>query len=149
PVEIYEEPATRFVASFIGETNLFDGMVSRVTDDLVQVEVESGLIIGKGIGFDEGEMVAVSVRPERMQYSQEPVEGFSLQAVVKEQVYIGSVLKVIAILQNGNEIKIERLAGQELPEDGVVYLYWKAEDAKMIHSFDDNIYTAIENIQLA
>ena len=149
PVEIYEKPETRFVASFIGETNLFDGTVSCMDDDIVQVSVESGLLTAKGSGFEEGEMVAVSVRPERMQYSQEPIEGFSLKAMVKEQVYIGSILKAIVILPNGNEIKIERLAGQELPKDGVVYLYWKAEDAKMIHSFDNNIYTALESIQLA
>ncbi|MFT3983400.1 MAG: ABC transporter ATP-binding protein [Lachnospiraceae bacterium] len=149
PEEIYEKPATRFVASFIGETNLFDGRVKQVNGNLVQVTVESGLITGNGRDFKEGEMVTVSVRPERMQYSMEPVEGFSLKAIVKEQVYIGSILKAIVVLQDGSEIKIERLAGQELPQNGVIYLYWKNEDAKIIRSLDDKIYTAIENMRLA
>ncbi|MGN0376331.1 MAG: ABC transporter ATP-binding protein [Suilimivivens sp.] len=149
PLEIYEHPATRFVASFIGETNLFDGAVSSIEGDRVSVTVESGIITGKGTDFKVGEMVAVSVRPERIQYSSKPVEGFTLQAAVKEQVYVGSVLKTIVVLPNGNEIKIERLAGEELPNEGMVYLYWKDEDAKIIHSFDDNIFAAIDNIQLA
>ena len=149
PIEIYEQPATRFVASFIGETNLFDGAVNNVDGDRVSVSIESGVITGRGTDFKLGEMVAVSVRPERIKYSTSPVEGFTIRAVVKEQVYVGSVLKTIVVLPNGNEIKIERLAGEKLPADGMVYLYWKEEDAKIIHSFDDNIFTAIDNIKLA
>lgn len=97
-----------------GETNLFEGYVSNVKDQAVTVVVESGQISGVGEGFDLNEMLAVSVRPERMKYSIEPVDGFTLAAKVKEQVYVGSVLKTIAVLPNGNEIKIERLAGQVL-----------------------------------
>lgn len=149
PIEIYEQPATRFVASFIGETNLFDGAVNNVDGDRVSVSIESGVITGRGTDFKLGEMVAVSVRPERIKYSTSPVEGFTIRAVVKEQVYVGSILKTIVVLPNGNEIKIERLAGEELPADGMVYLYWREEDAKIIHSFDDNIFTAIDNIKLA
>lgn len=148
PREIYEKPATRFVASFIGETNLFDGIVHKIDGDKISVSIESGIITGKGEGFKEGEMVAVSVRPERMLYSITPVEGFTVAAKVKEQIYVGSVLKVIVILPNGSEIRMERLAGEELPKDGMIYLYWEEENAKIIHSFDNNIFTALENIQL-
>lgn len=61
----------------------------------------------KGSDYQMNEMVAISVRPERMQYSFEPVEGFTIEASVKEQVYVGSILKAIVILPNGNEVKIE------------------------------------------
>lgn len=149
PMEIYEKPATRFVASFIGETNLFDGAVNNIDGDRVSVSIESGVITVKGKGFKLGEMVAVSVRPERIKYSTMPVEGFTIRAAVKEQVYVGSVLKTIVVLPNGNEIKIERLAGEDLPAAGMVYLYWQEEDAKIIHSFDNNIFSAIDNIKLA
>ena len=94
-------------------------------------------------------MIAVSVRPERMKYSLEPVEGFTIEAKVKEQVYVGATLKTIAVLANGNEVKLERLAGQSLPTEGTVFLYWENEDAKLIHSPDQTFYDAVENIKLA
>lgn len=149
PEDIYEKPATKFVATFIGETNLFEGLASNVENDNVYINIESGVVTGKGEGFKKGELVAVSVRPERMKYSLEPVEGFTLEGIVKEQVYIGSVLKTIVMTANGNEVKIERLAGQPLPLNGKVYLYWDKDDAKLIHPVSDNVFfNAVENMVL-
>ena len=149
PYEIYEHPATRFVASFIGETNLFDGAVSRAEDELLTVTLECGMVQARASGFGDREMVALSIRPERVMYSTEPVEGFTIKAVVREQIYAGSVLKAIAVLPNGNEVRIERLAGDKLPEDGSVYLYWNPEDARLVHTEDNSIFSAFESIQLA
>lgn len=147
PEDIYEKPATKFVATFIGETNLFEGVVTKVNNNIVDIRIESGVVTGYGDGFKENEMVAVSVRPERIKYSFEPVEGFTISGKVKEQVYIGSILKTIVVLANGSEIKIERLAGQPLPIDGNVYLYWEENDAKLIHAQTDNIFfQAVENM---
>ncbi len=150
PTEIYEKPATRFVATFIGETNCFDGCINSVTDEKVEVAIESGTICGQGEGFRENELVSVSIRPEKMKYSFEPVEGFELVGMVKEHIYIGSSLKTIVTLTNGQEIKIERLAGEEvLKEKEQIYLYWNLNDAVLIHSMDNTFYQAIENITLS
>jgi len=149
PFNIYENPKTKFVATFIGETNLFEGYVKEINKDEVSVVIESGIIKGKGSDFSLNEMIAVSVRPERMKYSLEPVEGFTIEAKVKEQVYVGATLKTIAVLPNGNEVKLERLAGQALPSEGTVFLYWENEDAKLLHSPDQTFYNAVENIKLA
>jgi spermidine/putrescine transport system ATP-binding protein len=149
PAEIYEKPATRFVATFIGETNCFDGCITTISEEKVQVAVECGMISGLGTGFSANELVSVSIRPEKMKYSLEPVEGFELAGIVKEHIYIGSVLKTIVSLANGQEIKIERLAGEEiLKENEQVYLYWNLSDAVLIHSMDNTFYQAIENITL-
>lgn len=149
PKEIYEHPATRFVASFIGETNLFDGAISEGHGDLLTIALECGMVQARASGFGDREMVALSIRPERVMYSTEPVEGFTIKAVVREQIYAGSVLKAIAVLPNGNEVRIERLAGDKLPEDGSVYLYWNPEDARLVHTEDNSIFSAFESIQLA
>ncbi|SEW39616.1 spermidine/putrescine transport system ATP-binding protein [[Clostridium] fimetarium] len=149
PYNIYENPKTKFVATFIGETNLFEGYVKEINKDEVSVVIESGIIKGKGSDFSLNEIIAVSVRPERMKYSLEPVEGFTIEAKVKEQVYVGATLKTIAVLPNGSEVKLERLAGQALPSEGTVFLYWENEDAKLLHSPDQTFYNAVENIKLA
>ncbi|MGN0203734.1 MAG: ABC transporter ATP-binding protein [Coprococcus sp.] len=150
PTEIYEHPATKFVATFIGETNIFDGCVSYVRENDVQVMVENGFITGIGSDFRFGEYITVSVRPEKMKYSGMPVEGFGITALVKDYVYVGSVIKCIVVLPNGSELKIERLAGQELPEIGTpIYPYWNKEDAVLIHSRENDIFEAIDKIALA
>lgn len=149
PAEIYEKPATRFVATFIGETNCFDGCIQSIEKNSIKILVESGIISGVGADFHLNELVCVSVRPEKMKYSYEPVEGFEIIGTVKDHIYIGSVVKTIITLLNGQEIKIERLAGEELlKENEQVYLYWSKNDAVLIHSMDHKFYQAIEKITL-
>lgn len=148
PKQIYEEPASKFVATFIGETNLFEGMVSDVTSFDMGVTLESGSIRSAGVGFAPGELVAVSVRPERMQYALEPQTGFTIQGMVKEQVYVGSMIKAIVMLPDGQEVRLERLAGDALPEGGSVYLYWKPEDARTIKTLDQVFISALEHAEM-
>lgn len=148
PWVIYEKPATKFVATFIGETNLFEGYVWEVNGREVSAVIESGTIKGIGENFEVNEIIAVSVRPERMKYSLTPVEGFQLEGKVKEQVYVGSTLKTIVMIGNGSEIRIERLSGETLLTNGIVYLYWNDEDAKLIHTADHTFFQAVDNIQM-
>lgn len=147
PSEIYEHPATRFVATFIGETNILEGCIAEQKEGKVVITLENGTALGCGSDFQVNEMVTVSVRPEKMKYAEAPVEGFSIAAVIRDYVYVGSIIKCIALLPNGNEIKIERLAGQELPKLGeTVFLYWNREDAVLIHNQDQIIFQAVDSI---
>jgi spermidine/putrescine transport system ATP-binding protein len=148
PTDIYENPKTKFVATFIGETNLFEGSVAEVSGDAIGITVESGGFTVKGANFAAGELITVSVQPEKMLYSATPVPGFALQGLVKDQVYVGSILKTIVVLSDGQEVKIERLAGQELPKNGLVYLFWNDADAKLIRDMDSVVYEAAENVTL-
>ena len=96
------------------------------------------------------EYATVSVRPENMRFDSKPHEGFELVAFVKDYIYVGSVLKCIVILPNGNELKIERLAGQELPTIGSrIYPYWDPEGGVLIHNDSYKIFKALDEIKLA
>lgn len=159
PTEIYERPATKFVATFIGETNVFDGTIRSIEGGKAVIGIENGEVTssgsveegdGKNTGFAVNEFVTVSVRPEKMHFSPKPVEGFTVPAVVRDYIYVGSVLKCIAVLPNGNEIKMEKLAGEELPPIGEkVFICWEPENAVLIHSLDNRFYQSMENIKLA
>ncbi len=146
PFEIYEHPASKFVATFIGETNIFEGMVKQLAGELVTVGIENGDVRGMGTDFEQGEFISISVRPEKMRFSVAPVEGFTLTAVVKDLVYVGNIVKVMAELPNGHMVRISRLAGESLPEMGsAVFLYWAPEDAVLLHNKDNTFYQAVEN----
>ena len=151
PTEIYEKPKTKFVATFIGETNIYDGCITSISDGIAKITLENGVVLVKcPEDFSLLEYASVSVRPEKMKFSSKEVEGFGLVAQVKDYVYVGSVLKCIVSLPNGNELKIERLAGQDIPEIGSrCYPYWNPEDAVLIHNKSHFIFEALNNIKLA
>lgn len=151
PTEIYEHPATKFVATFIGETNIYDGCITRIEDGIAAMTLENGAVSVKcPEDFSLLEYATISVRPEKMKFASSPVEGFELEAQVKDYIYAGSVLKCIVSLPNGNELKIERLAGQDLPPIGSkCYPYWNVEDAVLIHNESHYIFEALNNIKLA
>ena len=151
PHEIYEKPKTRFVATFIGETNIYDGCITNITDGVATMTLENGAVkVQCPDDFRLLEYATISVRPEKMRFETKPVEGFELVAQVKAYVYVGSVLKCIVSLPNGNELKIERLAGQELPPVGSrCYPYWRPEDAVLIHNESHYIFEQLNNIKLA
>ena len=151
PHEIYEKPKTRFVATFIGETNIYDGCITNIRDGVATMTLENGAVkVQCPDDFRLLEYATISVRPEKMRFETKPVEGFELVAQVKDYVYVGSVLKCIVSLPNGNELKIERLAGQELPPVGSrCYPYWRPEDAVLIHNESHYIFEQLNNIKLA
>lgn len=69
PYDIYEEPKTRFVADFIGETNFIDGTLERREGDTSYVRLPNELIASvesAGNGLAAGAPVTVAIRPEKI-----------------------------------------------------------------------------------
>lgn len=133
PQNIYEHPKTKFVAGFIGESNIFDTVVKRILDDKVELGTEIGHISVPVADYTLGEAVSVSVRPEAMSFSKERISGFSIKGVVKEIIYVGNLVKMILEMPNGQEIKINRFDASELAQVGeIVYLNWPIEKGRAI-----------------
>ena len=142
PMEIYERPATRFVADFIGESNVLEGRVTGVKEGMLSVETPAGGVQCWGQGFGVGDALCVAIRPEYLRISREPVDGFSLPATVKDFIYMGALIKTSLDLKNGQEVKLSRLeADSSLREGDAVHLWWEAEKAVAIH--DDSRQGAV------
>ena len=112
--ELYTSPETQFVATFIGETNLFEGTIS---DDGKTVETDDGrFTLSVSAGADDGgRSGAVSVRPEEVIL--EPYDDSSGHAnewtgVVLDTIYKGS-LKLYRIEVNGKHFEVERQINEE------------------------------------
>jgi spermidine/putrescine transport system ATP-binding protein len=150
PSAIYDHPTSKFVADFIGESNLFEGCINEKSGDIYSVAAESGIICGKGSDFAVGELIYVSVRPEKTKCSLTPVPGFSIQGVVKESIFIGTLVKTIIVLPDNNELKITTLSAKQTPPAGSTqYIHWDLDDAVLMHSSSHNIYSLIENVDLS
>lgn len=152
PENIYLHPKTRFVANFIGESNLLDGVISEVKDDEVMIGTEIGTFPGKKIKDAEkmiNQPVTISVRPEHLEYSKEkPEDSASLPAVVKDTIFVGNIIKIIAVMNNGNEVRINRMALSDVPKPGdEIFVYWDTEFAEVIPSKSEIELNTAEKIK--
>ena len=146
PKEIYEKPNSKFVADFIGESNIFYGVASKKGNDVLEVKLESGSVEAIDAQVKDNEIIYVLVRPENIKLSKDSVEGFSLVGKVKEHVYIGNVNKTIIVLPTGMEIKMNTTPKVALlPVDSEIYVYWEKEDAVVIKSENQEIFNVIDN----
>ncbi len=80
PDEVYNSPATRFVAGFIGEMNFLYTNVDKVDAEYVKAGLEGGVLIAKKHeSFTEGSSVCIGIRPERILYKKpENTEKFNV-----------------------------------------------------------------------
>jgi ABC-type Fe3+/spermidine/putrescine transport system ATPase subunit len=106
PEELYETPATRFVAGFIGETNFLPGIVQTITGQLCQIDV-MGMSIQASTRatLAPGDKVVVAIRPERINLS---TTGTGLAATLTDIIYIGNGRKYVLRLPNGQECMVLR-----------------------------------------
>ncbi|MFI7541547.1 ABC transporter ATP-binding protein [Actinoplanes sp. NPDC049599] len=136
PREIYERPATRFVAGFIGTSNLVDGTVESVSGDVAVLSFGAGerVLVPVSGAMAVGDELEVSVRPEKIDLSQQPPDGAGtsvLTGLVTEVVYHGTstnyTVKTSAgpdfVVFDQNAYSAEDLAG---PGDRV-YLSWSPQ----------------------
>jgi putative spermidine/putrescine transport system ATP-binding protein len=134
PEELYDRPRTRFVASFIGDTNLIAGQVGAAADGTCTVETPAGRVkasVGQPIAA--GTSVVVAVRPERMVLA---ADGEGLAGVVTDVIFVGTARKYAVRLTDGTECFVLRQVGQP-PIAGAgasVKLSWDAAYATAFES---------------
>ena len=115
--EIYEAPVNRFVADFIGETNILAVIVDAVSDGTAQVSLPGGhRVICAAAGITPGPH-SLSIRPERV--SLVPAGG-DLMATVERVIYLGTDLQVITQLDGGGalHIRMQNAARVAVPQPG-------------------------------
>ena len=97
PRQVYDEPATRFVAEFIGETNLTEGTVESADGNQARIALKKGghVLAGLSGAVSPGQDVLLSIRPERIELKESAAGGDnSLAAKVADCVYQGDHLRV-------------------------------------------------------
>jgi spermidine/putrescine transport system ATP-binding protein len=133
PEELYERPATRFVADFIGTTNLLTGRVERLEDATALVRLESGdgcWIEGDGLAV--GHRVELSVRPESVDLVPAGAEG-AIRARIEQAAYLGTSVQYRVRTDGGLAIiALRPKTGPRLPVGSDVAIAWSREDALVL-----------------
>jgi putrescine transport system ATP-binding protein len=143
PKEIYEFPANRFVADFIGTINTFEGIVTAADDETTSVysdEAGETLIArGKQL-FEVGQQVEIAVRPEKIFIDKEKStrEGdICLEGVVDDLGYLGNRSLYRIRLASGKIVQVSsqnrrRSIKRFLDWDDKVWLSWRPRSSVVL-----------------
>ena len=138
PEELYERPRTRFVADFIGTTNLLTGSVESTDGDWAVVRLESGeaCVVARG-SLAIGDPVELSVRPESVGLQPDTeataAAGPAIAATVEQVAYLGGNVQYLVRTSGG--LSITALApktGERLPVDCAVHVHWPLAEALVL-----------------
>jgi spermidine/putrescine transport system ATP-binding protein len=142
PVEIYEEPNSRFVADFIGETNFIEGRVVSLNGVTAEFEAD-GLRFTAGVeaGVQRGNRATLAVRPERIrltaQRPDDPANAFEGEVV--ETVYIGTDTRYRVRLSPTVSVRVRQqnvvpvgLPILEGPAGVKVWVSWPPENGRVL-----------------
>jgi putrescine transport system ATP-binding protein len=136
PRQIYEFPATRFVADFIGSVNLFEGTLIEEKPEYMRVqcaELPASLRVDRGSGPLPRANLWVAVRPEKINLSREPPATADnwARGEIRDIAYLGELSVFLVRLESGREIRATLTNSARKPEerflrDMPVYLSWEA-----------------------
>ncbi len=139
PEEVYEHPANRFVADFIGNVNLFEGKLSVDEPDRCAVATGIGQVhVGHGVSGALHMPVAIAVRPEKVEISKDrPDRSHNLfSGKVREIAYFGAHSTYIVLASDGSRVKITeantaRHGLSDITWEDDVYFWWQ-DDAAVV-----------------
>jgi spermidine/putrescine transport system ATP-binding protein len=139
PREIYERPASAFVADFIGSLNAFDLRVDELVGQnaVMRLGEDSRIVVPVDGGHKPGETLRAAVRPERVQIA--PAGGARLDGgsrvdgTVAEVVFLGMYLQYHVDTAAGRLVS-HRLADEahQLEAGAQVTLSWEPEEAALL-----------------
>ena len=143
PEDVYERPATTFVAGFIGVSNLMPAVVEGSAGGQTRVRLDAGVEIeAHGNGLATGERCHAVVRPEKLAISAKEAstrDGWpSVEGTVESSVYLGTATQIVVrlagdvpmtvLVPNADEAERGRLPGGGAP----VRLSWAPEHIHLV-----------------
>ncbi len=143
PKRVYEFPVSSFVAQFVGTTNILKGII-RTQHGIMHLQVNGLPDIAIEVPSEkrwvrDGALVALSVRPEKIEISKKPLENFSnhLTGIVDAIVYQGRSTLYKIRLKNDSSVQVFQQNEEHFPEEVIdyydeVHLYWQKENAVLL-----------------
>jgi spermidine/putrescine transport system ATP-binding protein len=146
PADVYENPRTAFVASFIGESNILTGQVAGRLDGFLEVHGPAGRFrVPAAHHVAPGAPVRIAIRPEWMDLfppDRTPADENRVAGTVREVIYLGETIHVLVDLGLGGTVKVAlRNEGQLTKPVGwargsPVAAAWLPEDAQLLEEDD-------------
>jgi ABC-type Fe3+/spermidine/putrescine transport system ATPase subunit len=138
PAEIYNRPATHFVAEFVGNNNLFDGEVIQVGDRTIIVRCPQGDIQAhrSTVEHQVGERVTVVVPADKLVTTPPPEIENQIQVTLRGRDFLGSQMSYLLETATGYDVK---MVCQESFQDSLqtpintdLTLFWRVQDTVIL-----------------
>ena len=137
PTTLYELPKNSFVANFIGQINVFSGVVESVSGDRVTLRTSREMRIEaysqEGAGVDVGAEAQAAVRPEKIRFG--GAGDNASTAEIRQIVYLGVSTQYIAELPGGEKLVLYQQNAQDAENPGVgeeVPVSWDARNCLVL-----------------
>ncbi|MBZ9957084.1 ABC transporter ATP-binding protein [Mesorhizobium sp. BR1-1-14] len=126
PAEVYEAPASRFVAHFVGNVNMFEGKVAERTDKTARITGATGaqiLVENAGNAAAAGADIVFAIRPEKIKVSsKKPADGVNaLEGEVYDIAYLGDMTVYHVRLDDGQLVRASALNAARITEDPLTW----------------------------
>ena len=135
PEDIYERPKTKFVAGFIGESNLIKTTIKKIDEEKISAQIGEYEINVNYKNYDDlkNSESYILIRPENIKYTSIKPR-FGLKSIIKEHSYIGSIIKTTMELESGQEIIVcDYDKKKDLIRIGSeVWVYFEPEDVVIV-----------------
>ncbi len=139
PTELYDEPATRFVADFIGESNFIDGTIERHDGNAACIAAPGigELRAPRKPGLGNGSAVALTVRPEKIVASE---NGLSpdmnvVDGTIEDVVFVGEMRRYVVTLPGGQRLVLKaqnRSGVQNFARGDAIRVCWNVNDGRLV-----------------
>jgi spermidine/putrescine transport system ATP-binding protein len=144
PLELYDQPASRYVADFVGKSNFFDGTVRTVFNGAAEIDLDARITTtartsGAARRIAPGEKVAMSVRPEQMVLSRSGAAlpddpAFTGRARVLNRIFLGEHTEYLLQEERLGQLLVlasrqAQLAGPALEVGDQIHVAWRQEAA--------------------
>jgi putrescine transport system ATP-binding protein len=144
PDDIYEQPANRFAAEFIGSVNLIDGVIDEDLPEYVTLKTpafDAPIYVGHGITGFEGQPVSFALRPEKLAIGKdEPAQPYNkARGTIEDIAYFGSHSVYHVRLPSGFKLMADftnraRWASEGLTWGDAVWVSWGENDGVVLTS---------------
>ena len=144
PEELYDRPRTRFVADFIGTTNVLPGTVASVAGGGAVVQLEAGgRCVVAADGLAPGDTLEIGVRPEALELTprlppdravgEGPAAGSWLHGTIEQSAYLGTSISYQVRADGGQQVvaTVPRTQGR-IATGTPVQIRWRSEDALVL-----------------
>ena len=134
PNDLYDKPGNRFVADFIGETNLLEGTILGLEAGMITVETSRGIRVRAVCNPElQEEKVSMSLRPEKIVLATGHAElKNSYSGVLLDIIYVGETTKFRVDLEGKGEeifLKLQNRKGiPKVSKGDVIRVGWDADD---------------------
>lgn len=141
PQEIYRTPGTKFVADFLGSSNIFEGTVQKGPDGRIEIGTKAGTLAVAGAGRDlpVGQRATLTVLDTKTHLSATEPQGSNAVPVrMIGEEFVGATATIYLETPEGQEIRVQKghdeLADLQLEIGQSLFAWWRPEDGHIIAS---------------